>query len=246
MPITLGDLDARKDHVVPAGGWKFDEEVARVFDEMLRRSIPQYDVMRSACLELAKWFVRNKTDFLDLGSSRGDGVEELYRIKGAQLRWILVEKAPAMIAILKDRFKGPLANNTMSLREVDFCREFPECAPSVVQSILTIQFTPIEYRQAIVQNVHDRLERGGAFIFVEKILGSNAEIEAVMAERYLKLKADAGYSAEEIQRKRLSLEGVLVPVTAAWNEELLRQAGFRKIDCFWRWMNFAGWLAVKG
>ena len=54
-----------------------------------------------------------------------------------------------------------------------------------------------------------------------------------------------GYSAEEIERKRLSLEGVLVPVTARMNEDLLRSAGFDQVDCFWRWANFAGWLAIR-
>ena len=39
--------------------------------------------------------------------------------------------------------------------------------------------------------------------------------------------------------------GVLVPVTAHWNEELLRQEGFTSVDCFWRHLNFAGWVAVK-
>jgi tRNA (cmo5U34)-methyltransferase len=62
---------------------------------------------------------------------------------------------------------------------------------------------------------------------------------------YLDLKRHHGYSEEEIQRKKLALEGIQVPVTAAWNEELMKSAGFRTIDCFWRWMNFAGWLAVK-
>ena len=63
--------------------------------------------------------------------------------------------------------------------------------------------------------------------------------------RWLRGKREQGYSAEEIERKRLSLERVLVPMTAKWNEELLRDAGFRQVDCFWRWMNFAGWFAVK-
>ena len=43
----------------------------------------------------------------------------------------------------------------------------------------------------------------------------------------------------------LDLEGVLVPVSAAMNERFLRNAGFAKVECFWRWMNFAAWIAVK-
>jgi tRNA (cmo5U34)-methyltransferase len=60
------------------------------------------------------------------------------------------------------------------------------------------------------------------------------------------MKRRRGYTNEQIDRKRLSLEGVLVPVTARWNEDLLRAAGFGEVDCFWRWMNFAGWVAVRG
>lgn len=66
-----------------------------------------------------------------------------------------------------------------------------------------------------------------------------------MVETYEAMKAANGYTSEQIDRKRASLEGVLVPLTAAWNEDLLRQAGFRSIDCFWRWMNFAGWIVIR-
>jgi len=64
-------------------------------------------------------------------------------------------------------------------------------------------------------------------------------------ELYYEYKKRHGYSLEEIQRKRMALEGVLVPLTAAWNEEMLRLSGFTQADCFWRWMNFAGWIAIK-
>lgn len=66
-----------------------------------------------------------------------------------------------------------------------------------------------------------------------------------LVRNYYALKRHNGYDDEEIQRKRLSLEGRLVPITAAWNEQLLRSAGFTETECFWRWMNFAGWIAAK-
>ena len=64
-------------------------------------------------------------------------------------------------------------------------------------------------------------------------------------ELFLQIKRENGYSESQIDRKRMSLEGVLVPVTARWNEELLHQEGFASVDCFWRHLNFAGWVAVK-
>ncbi len=30
-----------------------------------------------------------------------------------------------------------------------------------------------------------------------------------------------------------------------WNEEILQAAGFRVVECFWRCLNFAGWIAIK-
>ena len=103
----------------------------------------------------------------------------------------------------------------------------------------------LESRQGIVKDAYKGTVPGGAFILVEKILGATADVDRLMVETYYDMKREQGYTEDQIQRKRLSLEGVLVPVTAAWNEQLLHQAGFNQIDCFWRWMNFAPWVAIR-
>jgi tRNA (cmo5U34)-methyltransferase len=54
-----------------------------------------------------------------------------------------------------------------------------------------------------------------------------------------------GYTDEQIERKRLSLEGVMVPVTPQRNEQIMWGSGFTHVECFWRWINFAGWVAIK-
>ena len=86
---------------------------------------------------------------------------------------------------------------------------------------------------------------GGALIIVEKVLGETAKLDKTFVDLYYAMKARNGYSHDEIERKRLSLEGALVPVTSKFNEMLLHGAGFREVDCFWRWMNFAGWVAIR-
>jgi tRNA (cmo5U34)-methyltransferase len=127
----------------------------------------------------------------------------------------------------------------------DLRHEYPGVDASVVLSVLTLQFIPIEYRQKIVANIYDSLRPGGAFLLVEKILGRDSFTNELFIETYLKRKGANGYSQEEINRKRESLEGVLVPVTSLWNEDLLKVAGFKHVECYWRHLNFAAWIGIK-
>ena len=62
---------------------------------------------------------------------------------------------------------------------------------------------------------------------------------------YHRTKAANGYTAEQIQRKALALDGVLVPVTADWNVQLLQSVGFHHVECYWRHLCFADWITRK-
>jgi tRNA (cmo5U34)-methyltransferase len=115
----------------------------------------------------------------------------------------------------------------------------------VTLSVLTLQFIPLEYRRGLLKQIYEHTAEGGCLILVEKVLGQTPQLDDLMIERYLDMKRANGYSEEQIIRKRLALEGVLVPLTASGNEELLRSAGFEAVDCFWRWMNFGAWAAVR-
>lgn len=234
-----------QDQVTPKGKWEFDAEVAGCFDDMLSRSIPQYDVMRKTCLDLAVRYVKDGTTVVDLGCSSGGSLSHIVDAYGLRARYLGLEVSEPMIAEAKKRF-GPLADSgVVSIRNWDLRKGLPPVRASVVLSILTLQFTPIEYRLKILKSVFDSLSPGGAFLLVEKVIGASAELDDAMVATYYGMKAANGYSQEQIDRKRLSLEGVLVPVTAQWNREMLTSCGFREVDCFWRWMNFAGWIAIK-
>ena len=225
--------------------WEFDASVATVFDDMLRRSIPQYEVMRQAVTQLATRYVRHNTDIVDLGCSFGEALAPLVDHFGANCRYLGIEVAPPMLEAARARFRHLIDSGVVRILELDLRASFPRVTASVILSVLTIQFTPIEHRLRILEDVYSSLLPGGALIIVEKVIGASAPLDRDLVEVYYEFKRASGYTNEEIERKRLSLQGVLVPVTARWNEDLLRIVGFRNLDCFWRWMNFAGWIAVK-
>lgn len=225
-----------------AGTWAFDQEVASAFDDMLRRSIPGYGAMRRLVHDVGRRFVRPGTDVVDLGCSRG---EALAPYVGTGVRCVGVEVSPPMLAAARARFADEIARGEVELLDLDLRRGYPQVEASLTLSVLTLQFVPREERPRIVREVYDHTLRGGAFVLVEKVRGESEEADRVLVELHHDFKRAQGYTQEEIDRKRMQLEGVLVPVEPAWNEELLRGAGFDAVVCFWRTLNFAAWLACK-
>lgn len=236
---------SEKDQTMPKGKWEFDGSVTEVFDDMLTRSIPDYTNMRKLCRDVGRAFVKPKSDVVDLGCSRGEALADFVNEFGAHNRFLGVEVSPPMLEAVRARFSGYINCGIVDVRDLDLRKAYPSCLASLTLAVLTIQFTPIEYRQKILRNVYHHTLPGGAFILVEKLIGATADLDEMMKKIYYDMKAANGYTQDQIERKRLALEGVLVPMTSKWNEDLLRAAGFSQIDCFWRHGNFGGWVAIR-
>lgn len=241
---------SKVDNVVPGDKWEFDAEVADCFSDMLSRSIPQYEVMRETSAQLVASIVNKRRDFtiLDIGCSDGLMIQKmLTQFAGDAGRFIGVDVSEPMLEKARQRFEivNSASSNRVVVNNCDLRYNFPTNNYDAITSILSVQFIPIEYRQQIIKNVYDNLVPGGAFIFVEKVLGNTTRLNKLFVDNYYQMKEKNGYSREQIERKRLSLEGVLVPITSDWNISLLKQAGFKDIDVFWRWCNFVGYIAIK-
>jgi len=238
-----------RDETMPAGKWKFDDSVTEAFDDMLERSIPAYNVMRELTTKLAIRYARPDAPIVDLGCSRGTAIRPLVDHftpeADEHMRFVGVDVSEPMLAAAQRTFAR---DRRVHIGHHDLRKGWPvqyAATASVVLSVLTLQFTPIEYRQTILDDVYERLEPDGAVLVVEKVLGAGGRLHRVFDDEYLALKARNGYTAEAIARKKASLEGVLVSLTADENVTMLYRAGFRSVDCYYRWLNFAGWIAVK-
>lgn len=229
------------DQVVPGGKWEFDADVAEAFDDMLSRSIPQHEVMRRAVVDVGERHHQPGTHVVDLGCSRGEALATFHERLGPRASYLGVEVSEPMLEAARRRFEG----THVRVEHLDLRVGYPAPMASVTLAVLTLQFIPIEHRLRVLRDAWRHTVPGGALVVVEKVLGETADLDALMVDLYYQRKREAGYSQEDIDRKRLSLEGVLVPVTARWNAEMLRSAGFSQVDEFWRWMNFAAWVAVK-
>ena len=237
-------MESRVDNVTPKPKWEFDGDVAKCFANMLERSIPDYKSMRSLVYELGEKFVKPGTWITDIGCSTGLAIEPFYNTHKDECGYFMVDNSEAMIQECECKFAVGIEQGNVKLVNGNFWEaEMPE-AQSLVLSILSLQFMPTAYRQQILNQIHETLQPGGAFILVEKVIADD-DTDNLMVESYYDMKRANGYSEEAIQAKRRSLENVLSPLKAEWNENMLHEAGFQKVDMFWRCLNFCGWIAIK-
>lgn len=232
------------DNVTPKQKWEFDSDVASCFANMLERSIPDYRSMRSLVFELGERFIKPGTYITDIGCSTGLAVEPFYKKHKDNNAYFLCDNSEAMIEVCRDKFSVGIEDGLVQLVNGNFYEQKIPDNQSLVLSILSLQFMPTAYRQSIINSIYNALKPGGAFILVEKIIADKGT-DDLNVDLYYQMKRENGYTEEKIMQKRKSLENVLSPLKAEWNVDMLTEAGFGKVDMFWRCLNFCGWVAIK-
>jgi tRNA (cmo5U34)-methyltransferase len=229
--------------------FRFNEEVAGVFPDMLRRSIPGYAATIEAIGSLAARYVRRDTNCYDLGCSLGAATIAMRQgIKVPGCRIVAVDTAPAMtirceeiIAEDDRRFSPPTSVDVVEadIRDIDIANA------SMVVLNYTLQFLALEDRDALMRTIHHGLNDGGLMVLSEKVIDENAEMEQLLVDLHHEHKQRNDYSALEISRKRAALENVLVPETVGAHRDRLMSAGFRQVAVWLRYFNFVSIIAIK-
>ena len=99
--------------------WSFDEDVTHVFDDMLERSIPQYETMRGLVHQVGRGFVRPGTQVVDLGCSHGAALAPFVAEFGASASYVGIEVSPPMLEAARTRFHNELEAGTVALLDLD-------------------------------------------------------------------------------------------------------------------------------
>ena len=236
-------MPEKRDNLKPSGTWRFDKQVADCFEDMLSRSIPDYPVMRNLVYRFGSRVLRGRPapTVVDLGCSNGLAVQR-FAETFPDAHFILRDVSEDMVQAARERYPD---ESRFDIACDNIADAYPLCMADLCLLVLTLQFTPVEERQAILQKVYRRMKPGGALILVEKVLGDGQKAEEELTAIYYDLKEEHNYTREQIAAKRLSLRHVMEPLKAEWDVEILRKAGFSHVFQFWQCLNFCGWIAYK-
>ncbi|MFZ4540805.1 MAG: carboxy-S-adenosyl-L-methionine synthase CmoA [Rickettsiales bacterium] len=223
----------------------FNKEVATVFDDMVSRSVPYYDEMQRMTVELAADFARADTNLYDIGCSTATTLLAIDPAVDPKVNFIGIDNSRDMIAKAQEKVVQSSTARPIEFLCKDIQQDLPIDNASVVTMLLTLQFVRPLYREKIVRRISSGINEGGCLLLIEKITSEETTFNRLFIDHYYAYKRRNGYSDMEISQKREALENVLIPYRVEENFDLLKEAGFRHVEMFFRWYNFCGIVAMK-
>ena len=225
--------------------FKFNDNVASVFNDMVSRSVPFYHEIQRMITEIAADFSVKDKSVYDIGCSTGTTLINLDKSIDPSIKFVGIDNSEEMLGKCRENFEIAGVEREYDLRIADLNNGLMIDNSSVVIMCLTLQFVRPMYRERLVESIFRQLDNYGCLILVEKVMGEDSMFNRLFIKYYYEMKKRNHYSDLEISQKREALENILIPYKLQENRELLLQSGFRYVDTFFKWYNFSGIVAVK-
>lgn len=239
-------MSTSKDNIYAApleavSGFRFDDDVAAVFPDMINRSVPGYSTIIAMTGVLAGRYAQTGTHCYDLGCSLGATTLAMAKHLPEQQSIIAVDNSSAMIQRAGqwlDRVQQPVELVQADVNDIDFQ------TMSVAAMNFTLQFIPLQQRASLLSRLRTAMVDGGVLILSEKICFADEHLQTLNNELHHEWKRNNGYSDLEISQKRNALENVLIPETLDTHRQRLLDAGFSSVDVWFQCFNFASLVAI--
>ena len=231
--------------VTEVNDFAFDEQVVKVFPDMIKRSVPGYSTVIAMTGVLAGQYAQENSNCYDLGCSLGESsYAMMQQIKTPGCKIIGVDNSSEMITKCQAQLAAHHTNFDYELVCDDILNVGLKNA-SVVVLNYTLQFIDVRRRDDFIKKVFDSLLPGGIILLSEKIKFEDPEKDRRMIDMHHQFKKANGYSDLEISQKRTALENVLLPETLDTHANRLTAAGFEPIDIWFQCFNFISLMAKK-
>ncbi len=225
--------------------FQFDQQVVRVFPDMIRRSVPGYELVLELLALAARQFSQPASNIYDLGCSLGAATLAMRRtVPHSDCRIIAVDNSKDMVQRAREQIHRDNSVVEVDVISADVLDLDIDNASLVVLNF-TLQFIAPARRTALLQTIHAGLRPGGVLLIAEKLSFADQRTQQLLDQWHQGFKRSQGYSDLEIAQKRQALENVMRPDTLETHSQRLRQVGFEHVCQWFQALNFAAVLARK-
>lgn len=214
---------------------EFSFDTIEEFDKHINDSIYGYDLLHNLIVNISEFFIMQSSELpvVDLGCTSGKLLAKL-KSQYSFLRCIGYDKT-------NHNF---LKNADIELIKTDITHDFEMPESQIVYSIFTMQFIEMNKRQNLIEKVCKSINQNGAFIICEKEYANTAKMQEVYTFSNYSNKQKS-FNASEILQKEKDIRTIMHPLTSDENKAMLKDAGFKNVDTFFKSLNFTGYICTK-
>jgi len=214
--------------------------IAEEYDSRRRCFIPCFDDFYGRSVSLLRCFENGFADIVDLGAGTGLLTKMVYDIY-PESNYTLIDVSTDMLEAAKKRFVGL---NNFTFAECDYAEDIPVENCDLVCSALSIHHLDNSDKDRLYRNIYSKLNKNGCFINLDQFIVKSQEINNMYDAWWYDYINNSGITEAEtaswVERRKLDKENTLSETL-----ELLKNAGFDKVDCVYNFMKFGVVIAIK-
>ncbi|MEQ8690391.1 MAG: carboxy-S-adenosyl-L-methionine synthase CmoA [Pseudomonadales bacterium] len=220
----------------------FTAEVADVFPDMIRRSVPGYETVIPMTGLIAARHLGADGRAFDLGCSLGATTQAILsqndsphiRVTGMDNSAPMIERATELNQDSRATFVLADAQDTATHAQLE--------GANVILLNFVLQFFEPVTRLDTLRSLRTHMADDGLLLVSEKVKHSEASTHALFDQTHLAWKQANGYSELEISQKRSALENVMRVDTIEAHQQRFIEAGFSRVIQWYQCMNWASFL----
>jgi len=215
---------------------RFNTEEAANYDDAIRRRIPLYREIQTLMASLLPFPKKEYLRVLDLGCGTGETSVSLLK-EYPLARVTGIDSSPDMLDVARKKVKH-------TTWRVDFlCQDIRafnlEGEFDVIVSGFSLHFLSPDEKEEILRKCLALLKDGGMFMDSEAVLLPSEKVYNMYMEKWKDFMRSNGFSDEEIGSHILKFLKDVKPMTVDNQLGLMRKAGFRDVECYFKYLNWA-------
>ena len=217
--------------------------IAERYDSIAQRGMPRYDEMLGELVDVTP---PRAEDVLELGCGTGALTVLLSaRYPGAKL--LAVDGAREMVVLARKRLRQAtirrIADVSFDVQRFEEIELAPQAYDLVVANM---SLHHVEDKAPFYARLHEALKPGALLAFGDELTGALPHVEELHWNRWLEFARQPDHLAErEISEIISHVEAEDHYETLPDQLALLTSAGFASVDCTWRYLNYAVFVATS-